>query len=449
MTFATEQVRAGREPVTVVELDLDTCSLTFSVGACTATGASGTECYNTRQTCQDPENYARTTKIYRFVEPVEGLPIGEDMIPCLTGAPRLAPTKITEEYGLGHRASVTVNLQDFTHHDRGIDPYVATRSYTPEEQGTFFGKLRARTPYYQGRIMRVRVGYLTDPFNWNNFEDREYVIEEIRGPSLDGKVQIIGKDILKLADDSRSKCPVASTGELLTDIDNSQTTMSVEGGTYNDPAVTLVQEWVRVGDEIIEYTGIAGSGTVADPWVLSGLDRNDLAWGSQADEHEAEDIVQQCKAWQGENVRDILDELLVTSAGISSSYIDATQWDQEESRWLTSYSLTTIISEPEGVAGLISELQEQCRVRIWWDEINQTIPLRSVGPPFLNTRTTLTDTENFTAGSMSVKDKSRERVSQVYFYYGVKDFTSTDVGNYRRLYVQIDTDAETAEQFAD
>lgn len=172
MTFATEKIKAGRQPITVVELDLDTCSLTYGVGACTAAGAAADSCYNTRRTCQDTANFAQSTKTYRFCEPREGLPAGIDMIPCLKGSPQLAPAKITEGFGLGHHASVTINLQDFTRHDRGVDPYWATRA-TPAG-GTYFGRLRARTPYYQGRTLRIRTGYMTTPWDWANFEDREY-----------------------------------------------------------------------------------------------------------------------------------------------------------------------------------------------------------------------------------------------------------------------------------
>ena len=57
MTFAAETVKAGRQPVTVVELDLDTCSLAYGVSPCTAALASGLECYNTQATCQDTPNY--------------------------------------------------------------------------------------------------------------------------------------------------------------------------------------------------------------------------------------------------------------------------------------------------------------------------------------------------------------------------------------------------------
>ena len=407
------------------------------------TGVMGAECYQTRATCQDPANYAVTTQTYRFSEPMGNLPIGEPMFPVMQGKPASSPTRITEDFGLGHRASVSVRLQDFTHHDRGIDPYVATRTYDPSAQGTFFGRLRARNPYYQGRTMRILSGYITDPFDWANFETREYIIEEIRGPSIDGSVEVIGKDVLKLADNDRAKCPIASDGKLFSDLTIVGTTMSVISGTYSSSG------WVRIGDEIIQYTGKTGAGTVASPWLLTGLVRTDLTWGSDASDHSEGDSVQQCKAWQAINVRDIIDELLVSYAGVSSGYINSTQWDDEESLWLSGYNLTTILSEPEGVADLIAEIQEQCRVRIWWDDLNQTIPLKSIVPPAGNVMTIINDDGNIIMDSLKVKDVSKDRVSQVHFYYDVDNYTKDTTGNYKRLYIQADTDAEAATQFGD
>jgi len=340
-------------------------------------------------------------------------------------------------------------VQDHPHHDRGIDPYAATRPYTPAEQGSFWGKLRARNPYYQGRAMRIRAGYRGASWDWANFEDRNYVIEEIRGPDSQGRVQVIGKDVLKLADDKRAVCPAGSDGELTLGMTAVATLMSVAGGTYNDPSVTGEQEWVSIGEEIIEYAAISGSGAVGDPWVMTGLDRNDLAWGSTNEGHDIGDAVQQCKAWQAVNVRDIIDELLVSYAGISSSYIIAADWDAEESRWLSSYNLTTILYKPTGVSHLISELQEQCNLRIWWDEIDQEVKLKAIAPPVGNVPTVLNDSSNLLADTLKVKDVTKDRVSQVWVYYDPKDYTETDTKNYQKLYIAIDADAETDDQYGD
>jgi len=66
MTYDTSRIDDKRIPVTVCELTLDFCANTYGVAPCTASGAVGTECYNTYETCQDIPNYIKTTKTYRF-----------------------------------------------------------------------------------------------------------------------------------------------------------------------------------------------------------------------------------------------------------------------------------------------------------------------------------------------------------------------------------------------
>lgn len=440
MTYAAEKVKAGRLPVTVVELDLDTCSLTYGVAPCTATGSAGDECYNTRKTCQDPDNYTRTTQTIRFVEPVEGLPVGVSMIPCISGVKR-APARITQDFGLGHRASITVSLQDFTHHDRGVDPYVDNRSYDPTAQGTYFGRLLARNPYYQGRTMRIRSGYLGDAWDWNNFQSAEYIIEEIRGPDSAGRVTVIGKDILKLADGKRAQAPVASGGELVSDLDADAVSMGIIGGTY------AASGWVRVGDELIEYTGRSGSGTLPDPWILTGLVRIDVTFGSSNAAHDAGDSVQQCLVYQDEPVRDVVEDLLVNFAGVPSGYIVTADWDAEEGLWLSAANVTACLSEPTGVDELIAELQEQCMLRIWWDEVNQEVRFKVMAPPTGVAFDSIDRDAHVIADSVRVKDVAKDRVSQVWFYHHPADYTSEDLGNYRKLYIQADADAEGADQY--
>lgn len=473
MTYAAEQVKAGRLPVTVVELDLDTCSLTYGSAPCTASGGSGAECYNTQKTCQDLPNYTKTTKTYRFVEPVEGLPAGIEMIPSVTGV-RLAPTRILSSFGLGQRASVTVSMQDHTHHDRGIDPYVGNRSYDPAAVGTFWGRLRARTPYYQGRTLRIRSGYLehiaipyvidpatgayiTDPatgariisgtvssgFDWSNFQSREYFIEEIRGPDKNGRVDIIAKDVLKLADAARAQAPAASGGELLNDLDAVSTSAAIVNGTY------AASGWIRIGDELIQYTTRSGSGTFSDPWVLSGMTRNDVTFGSLPDTHDEGDSVQQCLVYQAQSVRDVIDDLLVNYAGIDSAYIVAADWDAEEATWLSAATVTTIISEPTGVDQLIAELQEQCQLRIWWDEVNQEIRFKVLAAPTGVSIDALDRDSHILADSVRVKDMSKDRLSQVWIYYDPADYTSTELSNYKRLFIQSDALAEGDDQYAE
>ncbi len=77
---------------------------------------------------------AGTERTRRFSTALEGLGSANGVIPCLRDdAVRLSPTTISQEKGLGQRAQAQVELIDFTHHDRGEDPYVDLRGHLIEQ----------------------------------------------------------------------------------------------------------------------------------------------------------------------------------------------------------------------------------------------------------------------------------------------------------------------------
>ena len=71
----------GREIVQIVRIDQPSCSRTFGVSPCTASGTADTKCYNTRTTCQDLANYRDSIEgglsansVYPYFAPI---PIGD------------------------------------------------------------------------------------------------------------------------------------------------------------------------------------------------------------------------------------------------------------------------------------------------------------------------------------------------------------------------------------
>jgi hypothetical protein len=270
----------------MVELELDFCALTYSVAPCAAVlGGTGVrKCYNTFGTCQDTANYTPEAKVYRFIEPVDGWPRSIDAYPLLVDVD-LNPTLIDPGESLGKRATCSVAMRDAPHHDRGADKYVAERltgaaqtdedGYDPYERGTLFGKLRARNPHYNGRLMHVYTGYLpwepavgpegqpawTEAEVLANLRRRTYIIDGWEGPDGQGRVKIVGKDILKLADDDRATFPVRTTGRLGFAIDDRQTVVSIE------PPGAVAAEYpasgiASVGQEVVGFDATMFNGVV-------------------------------------------------------------------------------------------------------------------------------------------------------------------------------------------
>jgi hypothetical protein len=441
VTYAAEKIKSGRRPVTIVEIDLDKCANTYGVAPCTASGSAGDECYNTRITCQDTANFANTaTLMVRFISQLAELPKDQAYYPYLKKVD-ITPSKLDLGKGIGQRANVTVWLEDHPHHDRGIDPYVSNRTYTPESQGTFFGKLLARNPYYQGRVMRIKTGYYTDPWDSANFETRTYFIDRIEGPDKKGQIKIIGKDLLKKIDDDKNTCPVATIGTLTADLASGTTSScTVEGDAdkYDTGGGRI-----RIGDEIIVYSSGSVAGTQFTFTTLSrGQD------GTTAADHSTDDVVQLCVRYESDNVVDIVSDLLQNYGGIDSSYIPSTDWTTEKGLWLSTQNLTRTIAEPTGVKQLIEELTEQVLFNLWWDEVASEIKLEAIKPPDYSSVSTFTDAGNIIADSLVIKEDPRQRITEVWVFYApFSQIDGSEAKHFSYLHVNIDSDAESADQY--
>ena len=418
---------AGRQPFSYVELDMDFCANVFGTAPCTATGSGDAKCFNTFISCLDTPNFNNTVKTYRFCATSSGkVPVGLDAIPCLVGI-NITPAVIDAGKGLGLRAQCEITLRDFPHSDIRIDPYVDGRTYIPINQGSFFGKFKARNPYYNGRVMRVYSGYLEDDgsFDISNFEKRTYFLDGFDGIDANGIVKITAKDILKLAGDDRSVCPKPSVGKINADITNSATTATLTPsgvGALDYPA----SGYIRIGSEVCSFTR---SGDVLT--LVRGLK------GTSAVEHKLGDTVQLCKNIAGQKVQDIVYDLLVNFCGVDGSYADLINWNAEQTAYLTRL-YSALITAPVGVSKLLTELCEQVGFLLFWDEINEKIILKSVRPnSSTETVTDLTANYHLLADSLKLKDLNDERVNEVWVYYGLIDFTKNleEESNYKLLYV--------------
>ena len=430
MTYDAKKVEIGRESLTVVEMDLGFCSLTYGVSPCTASGSAGEECFNTRFTCQDPDNYADSVKTYRYCQQRSNLPVGVAMVPSIIGDVARAPTTTTGGKGLGKRAVVKVQFKDHAWHDRDLDPYHATRSYTPEQTGTYWGKWIARNPYFEGRELRVLTGFISSPFSWDDFQTEYYDITEAKGPSAGG-FEVTAKDALTRTYKDKVTYPVSSDGVLDANITAAATsaTLSPAGiGNSDYPA----SGYVSMGKEIAGFT------RSADVLTLTRAE-----WGTTADSHSADDTVQICAAWESEHPLDVLEELLVTGAGIPASFIPngvGENWTTERDIWMTTALLTGILSKPEQIDKVIAEISECFRFDIWWEATAQTINIKSIAPDASGvTPATLNDLGGIVENSVRIKKDSKQRVSEVRVYYNKLDYSEkSEPKEFRSLFVSTD-----------
>lgn len=157
--------------------------------------------------------------------------------------------------------------------------------------------------------------------------------------------------------------------------------------------------------------------------------------------HTAGDRVQLCLEYLGDDVADIIYDLLTNYANIDPDFITLANWQTETGTYLnTLYS--ALIAEPTPVNELVAELIEQASLVVWWDDISQQVRLQ-----VLRAVSTTADTyndDNTMMGSLEVREQPERRISQVYTYFNkINPLVNQDqIDNYGSSIVTVDADAE-------
>ncbi len=406
-------------------------------------------CYNTFATCQDKPSYDRNFNQLRFQSKSreyspDQLEFG---LSCLKGI-SYAPTRLDPGRGLGARASVSVTLEDFElEDDVRTDPYIDTRRFTIKDQGTFFGKFKARNPFYQGRTLRIDEAYdATFGVLPTITRSRYYVIDAFTGPDTKGRVQITAKDILDLSKNSKAQAPEPIDTDVVLSVDpgSGGTTLTFADAAtaqkLTTDGTTPIDSYVTIEDEIILLGSISGA-------TWTGCTRGEAGTDEKA--HAVGSTVQPCFSVSNRSIALVLQDLLEQFANVPSTYITIADWNQEKTDHLSGFDLTAIIPAPTGVAKLITELTQLSLSDMWWDELAQQIrwkvqsPYQNPNPPLL------TDAENFLQDTLKVKDVQAKRVTRVLTYYGivnsVKDFTEPD--NFSKANFDIQANKESVNEY--
>ena len=421
--------------VTFVEIDVDRCTLTYGVSPCTAAipTTGNRKCYNTRATCQDLPNYDPAPSTIRFAVASDYLSeIDQGSLPAIPSVVAVDHTPAVIRLGedLGERASVRITFLDHPDSDLTQDPYISER---PNPAGTFWGRFRARHRFILGRPLRWIEGKVGQSIS--EMDTRHYIIEAIDGPDVSGRVTIVAKDVLKLADGSRAQVPRLSRGVLsatITDTDASITLSPAGIGNLEYDGVELI----AINDEILRVTARSGDTLT----VTRGQEF------TEASAHEEDDTVQAVRVYTNQRASVIVRDLLVNDAGVDPTLIDLTRWNSDYDDFINRvYSAR--IAEPTPVRQLISELMEQVGFSLYVDELANAIkfvPLRALATPV----GTLSD-DVLVADSLSYRDQPEKRVSQVWVYYGQRNPLEKldEPKNFSVARLDVDLGAESAQEY--
>lgn len=458
MSYDAEILKISRRPVTLAVITLDYCSLTYGVGACTATYP--TYCYNTRATCKQLSSYVRSTKNYYFTSLKSPLPFKQGERPYLLSA-SYAPTEIKTSFTVNARVKIKLADEDDT--DVGIDPYLSTRTSV---QGTYWKKLLARNPYFKGRPIKIYEGFVPsgdDRYLKNegghfitdesgNRIEMEYDIDNPAGIFVQkwfgvidnitlekGAVIIEGVDILKSI--SKVEVPVKTECKLLSALTSATTNlMSIDSVTAFD----TTGGYVCLQTEIIQYATLS-----TDAKTLINLQRG--SFGTDITEYSTGQKIQKCRYFASQNPFDLLTTLLVADGGIASSYLNTTQIAAEKG--LVSgieQNMSRIMFKPTKVQDVFFEIIDLMDLRAWVGEnlkinIKRNLPNKG-GREYAR----ISDDNSiiYKSGNVDLNQDSRLSRCAIYYNYSVTG-DPDEPASYERIAAAIDIDAESSNEYGE
>lgn len=486
----TPEATIGREPIQLVGLTQPRCSRRFGVAPCAANIADGPRCYQTFSTCLSVPNVLYNGEIEWLFGKSEVLsdavvtPVGEVTLVEEDGTSLLTEASGTIEGGwiassnplltyrrsgeairtnpipslvsvsqsasrlnvgaardgespFGIRSSVNVQFRDIVWNDHVGDFYLSQRSGT---RGGFWQKWSARNLYFSNMTVTVYEGYRGQALE--DMQQRLYIVEKIDGPDAAGNVTLTGIDPLRLADSKRAKFPRVTDMSLVNAITNVATTGLIIRAALADLTDTfgnVATRYLRVGSEIIAFTGQTETGVGTGLYTLAGVARGQL--GTTAAAQTANSAAQRVGRYNLLNSWEVIYDLLTKHTDLPAQYINLTQWASEASLYLDGFAVSATIHEPVAVETLCGEIMQQTSLYIWWDERLQTIPLKAVRPE--PARYSVTDDANILAGSASLVRDADAWFTQLIVYYLQRDPTKGfDATNFAQVRGRIDGEAE-------
>ncbi len=456
MTYQDDVNSGLRNPLTIVKLELDT---TITDG--------GTEYH-----CDGT------------------VPLGQTFYPSIESID-FAPIRATPLKGLGYRGQLRIKFKDFP----------------DQTNGTYFGRLLGSNPYYLDRKIKIYNGFYNygDTFSISNFIERTYFLKSIDGPSDKNIVTFECVDILSKLDGDQAIVPTeyemnlrggllkdAITGVTCPALDDSTTdTFTFTNGDKipnGSNYIVIDSEIIKVfanGTTSVNITGRAQQGTTAashssgasvtlSSWVelesstgtfptgnvtlrindeivngtMSSDDCNITSraqYGSEAGDHERYDKVVDCYVKDNVNVVDVLYELIDDYTEIdATTYITQADWNQERDDFLASETIDLVVSESTSVKEVIEDLTSQTYLLMWWDDINQKIRLKSIGPNIAST-TQIDYRQHILDVNHRVRTSQLKAINELWVYYNRRDWSNDDEKpkNYQDLFIKIDVDAQT------
>lgn len=415
------------EPITLVEIDIPVCSLTYGTAPCTAElGVTGDiKCFNAVRTCQDRAHFTRTVLTVRFCKATPDLPY--EAIPSVVGVSP-SPPELDPGNSMGLRASVSVTLGDHPTGDALFDKYIADRAYTPFNSGTFWPKFRARFPSIEGCPLRILRGQVGDALV--DMRTEHYFVTGM-GLDADG-VKITAKDALSFCDPKKAQCPLPSTGKLSAAIDEDDMAFTLTPAGVGNAEYPASGELCLSNKEVVTFT------RSADTVTITAREQR----GTTAMDHSEDAVAQLVKLYTSQSAADVVYDLLVNfTPGIDPAWCNLSAWQSEADSYI-GHLYTTAIPAPTSVQTLINELCQQAGVNIWADAETNTVQFRTLRPVVPSA--SVYDQDRILAGTLRTKEEPQSRISLALTFYAVNNVVekAEKEPNYRASVLTADEEAD-------
>jgi hypothetical protein len=284
------------------------------------------------------------SETYRFCENITPIPQGLEVDAPSMSKPRIRPSEISLDGGIGVRASAAVTFSEHQDYVR-FGTIAAPKRFWPSWRATHQG--------YEGAEISIYSGYIVNGvFNSVNFQKRDFILNSFS--HSESGASITAKDTLKLASNDRAKAPRKSKGLLSADITNVETSLTLTPAGVGNSEYTA-SGWGRLGDEVVSFTRSADTFTIVR-----------AQYNTPADSHSLNDVFQLC-LYYSDTISNIDNDLLVNYAGVNPLSIPKLVWDDETSLYLPGL-YEALITEPVGVTALLKELGQSAPHYLFWDE---------------------------------------------------------------------------------
>lgn len=410
------------------ELILPYCSV------CTPT-SDYTESWHTPVTCEESSDSTYSLWFTRNSSPLMSPPstsidiksrLNSSVWRCVSSASESTGT-LKPGDGMASRGSMSITFDDF----RG-DP--GPINFT--ENGTFFGKLKARNILDGKKITSYYYSITQDSIAPILTKTSTHFIE--KATLTGGKFSISAKDALKDLEAFSQKIPVPTESKLTIDIDDSTTTIPVsDGSLYSVGGVVIIDK------ELIRIASISGNVLTS---YTRGADYNgvdSLIYKTEAKSHSIDATVQICyvmnKTFLSNALQDIYDSIGLTD------YVNFPQWDDEISNWNENAWLNGVLHTPRDADKVINQMLSNYMIDMWLDADTQKVTV-SATTSWKQSIRTISEDNDFTG--LTTSTSSNTRFSRAYIYNN-KEYQAEndDETNYSQLTLYKDTSTESADLY--